>query len=158
MSDLRPLPEEGLDLLQELRTCQTYWVAQALHRTKGDRAAAAELLGINVRMLDWLHRALAPIRLGRAGRPTPASEAPTLPDLPKHRERSKVDPEELGRIDNGVHKVSRAVIRRLAGEGFTAKQIGQQLGVNFLLVEKVLRTEEIRNAGPKRDPSEGGPT
>ena len=155
---MRQLPEEGLDLLQELRDCQNHWVAQALHRTKGDRAGAAELLGVNVLTLDWLQGVLAPIRRGRAVPPTPASEAPTLRDLPKHSERSKVDPEEMGRIDNGVHKVSRAVIRRLDAQGLTAKEIGRALGVNFLFVEKVLRSEDIRNCGPKREPPEGGPT
>jgi len=169
----RPIPREGLDLRQELRACQDYWVEQALHRTNGDRAAAAKLLGTNEVTLDWLQRVLAPsanfspkshinrrssTRPRSSRPPLPPSEAPTLRDLPKHREPSRVGPEELGRIDNGVHKVSRTVILRLAAEGLTPKQIGSQLGVTFLLVEKVLRSEEIRNTGPKRDPSEGGPT
>jgi hypothetical protein len=154
----RPIPREGLDLLQELRACQDYWLEKALHRTGGDRSAAAKLLGTNVFTLDWLQKALAPppelsaghinrrssIRPRSSRPPLPPSEAPTLRDLPKHREPSKVAPAELGRIEQGVLKIDPAVIRRLADEGFTPKEISRQLGVHFNFVEKVLR--------------EGGPT
>jgi hypothetical protein len=65
----------------------------------------------------------------------------------------KLDPTDLGRIDGGVMKITRTVIRRLNAEGLTPRQIGSQLGVNAYFVEKVLRAEaELAKCGSKREP------
>jgi hypothetical protein len=154
------LPEEGLDLRQELLACQTHLVEQALLRTNGDRTRAAQLLRTDPLSLERLKRFLSPAPV-----PTPASELPTRTDLTRPRPyrdcrapsvpaSAKAGAGELGRIDGGVLKITRAVIRRLATEGLTAKQIGTQLGVNFYFIEKVLRAEaeQLAKCGSKREP------
>jgi hypothetical protein len=146
------LPEEGLDLRQELLACQTHLLAQALSRTDGDRVRAAKLLRTDPLSLERLRRFLSPA-------PVPASEAPTRTDLTRPRPYRAPPPlkagaGELGRIDGGVMKITRAVIRRLNAEGLTPRQIGSQLGVNAYFVEKVLRCEaELAKCGAKREPA-----
>jgi hypothetical protein len=172
------LPDEGLDLRHELLSCQSQLLEQALRRTDGDRVQAAKLLRTDPLSLERLRRFLAPVPppivyapAGPAAAATsapPASEAPTRTDLTRprpYRERPyrdcrvpapppiKLDPTDLGRIDGGVMKITRTVIRRLNAEGLTPRQIGSQLGVNAYFVEKVLRCEaELAKCGSKREP------
>ncbi len=142
------LPEDGLDLRQELLACTGHLLEQALRRTDGDRAKAVKLLRTDPLSLERLRRFLSPA-------PPPASEAPTRTDLTRPRPYRAPPPlkagaDELGRLDGGVLKITRAVIRRLHAEGATAKQIGTQLGVNFYFIEKVLRAEaELAKCGSK---------
>jgi hypothetical protein len=150
------LPEDGLDLRQELLACQHHWVTQALHRTDGDRVKAAQLLRTDPLSLERLKQFLSPAPASNAKTRAAdhaarrASEAPTRTDLPRPR---KAGAGELGRCDGGVLLITRKVIRRLAAEGLTAKQIGTQLGVNFYFIEKVLRCEaELAKCGSKREP------
>lgn len=159
------LPEDGLDLRHELLTCQGHLLEQALRRTDGDRVKAAKLLRTDPLSLERLRRFLAPAPAPIVFAPpspaaaTSASEAPTRTDLALPRPHrpppkfAKAEPADLGRIDGGVMKITRAVIRRLNAEGLTPRQIGSQLGVNGYFVEKVLRCEaELAKCGAKREP------
>jgi len=121
MTGMPPLPEEGLDLRQELRARKYQLIDEALSRTLGNRAQAAKLLGLKpetfIRMLQAIPRSACrwgsrsssvPTRVRfstypdpETPVPTPASEAPTLRDLPKHKAPSdlrncgpKKDPSE----------------------------------------------------------------
>jgi hypothetical protein len=209
MNAMTTLPEDGLNLRQELLAQHNCLVAQAMLRTNGDRAGAAKLLGTNALDLDRLRRVLGPVLVGVIGQPASArvpspdvkqpaaraSEEPTRTDLPRpsaetlaavqarpmaleqglsarleseRLERAerrappstplrvrlprlpKLEPVDLGRIDGGVMKISRAIIRRLNTEGLTPRQIAGQLGVNSYFVEKVLRAEaELAKCGSK---------
>jgi hypothetical protein len=159
------LPEDGLDLRHELLTCQDHLLEQALRRTGGDRPQAAKLLRTDPLSLERLRKFLSPALAADAKPPpvTAASEAPTRTDLTRPRPYRdcrqppappvKLDAGELGRIDQGVHLITRKVIRRLDAEGLTPRQIGTKLGVNAYFVEKVLRCEaELAKCGPKRVP------
>jgi hypothetical protein len=151
------LPEEGLDLRQQLLACYDQLFGQALLRTNGDRPEAARLLGSNLVWLARIQRILLQPDLQSS--PTPASEAPTLLDLPRLKGPSKVDPEELGRLDQGVVKITRSVIRRLAAEGDTPRQIANKLGVNTYFIEKVLRGEAelLSKCDEHQGPTKRGP-
>ena len=161
------LPEEGIDLLLAIRQYQRSFVAQALHRAHGNRDAAAKLLRVTPLDLARLEagarvsvRPPGPIMKQPHETPdesvTPVSPVcvGALPSLP-HRPHPPLQPpqrrvpvEDMPRLDQGIERISRAVIRRLDADGLTPRQIASRLGVNAYVIEKVLRAEaELRKCG-----------
>lgn len=155
MNAVRVLPPEGTDLRAELVELQAALVEQAMQRAGGDRSAAAKLLRITP--LELVRMQANPAALARQLGPVmkQSNEAP-----PRSRPVGvpaaavALAPGDLPRCEQGVERISRAVIRRLDAEGLTPRQIANKLSVNPFVVEKVLRmeAEAMRKCGPRPAP------
>ena len=121
------LPPEGVDLRAELAAHTRVRVNQALGRARDDLTAAARLLRVSPLELSRLSAGAQLVLAAPAAPPAPAP--------------APVAPTEFSRIEGGREILSRAAIRRLAAQRFTARQIADRFGVNEYFVEKILRAE-----------------
>jgi hypothetical protein len=128
------LPPDGVDLRAELAAHQRRRLEQALAMAQGDAFLAAKLLRVSPLDIARMRSGTSVVAWQRS-RPARANQA--TDDLP--------------RIEGGREVMSRAGIKRLAGEGYNARQIADRFGVvNEYAIEKILRAEaELAKCGDR---------
>lgn len=146
------LPEEGLDLRVELARYEAFLIDQAMIRSSGNAAEAAQLLGLTyssfrkrvVRGRDRL-RAVAAASPLTPAEPEPAPEsAPEVPPPPA--EPAEPDPPTQpgcaigSEPPSGVYTttVTRAQVAELKAEGLRETEIANRLGAHRFTVQRLL--------------------
>jgi DNA-binding CsgD family transcriptional regulator len=158
------LPPDGVDLRAELAEIETARVRQALDRTRGDITAAARLLRMT--RLDLI-RLESRTRTIEPSVPPPAAPAPVFPaptTTPGTRLSGGVfvisaaavlqlaaeglDEKQIARrLECNVYLVEKVLraerdrsVRRLAGDGYSTREIAAALGLTLKRVTLVLET------------------
>lgn len=137
------LPEEGLNLIEELERYRMWMIDQALLRTGGNACAAGRLLGYAqgnavALLLRERRRGVKPQGTKRKASPSTAAPAHDAGPAPERVSITRV-----------ASQIDWALVERLRAEGRHDSQIcqvlGRQLGMNRFIVEKALHLGEARS-------------
>jgi hypothetical protein len=142
------IPEAGLDLSHAVTAYREWLVEQALIRTNGNVSEAARLLNVKRTTLDRMRHRLSQVRL--VPRLVPGLRAlasnETDPDTGVH---AKGEAQSGG---DGVMRFSPRRVAEMKARGLNNAQIGNELGCNRYMVERLLREATgLAKCGARKD-------